>query len=71
MICGVGCRCGSDPLLPWLWRRPVATAPTEPLAWELPYAKGASLKRRKKKKWDSYQLKSLHLYTKGKNPMLF
>ena len=26
MSCGVGCRRGSDPVLLWLWRRPVATA---------------------------------------------
>ena len=25
--CGVGCRRGSDPVLPGLWRRPAATAP--------------------------------------------
>ena len=24
--CGVGCRCGSDPALLWLWRRLVAMA---------------------------------------------
>ena len=40
--CGVGCRLGSDPELLWLWRRPVATAPIRPLAWELPYAMGAA-----------------------------
>src|SRR5512135_3193259 len=28
--CGVGCRRGSDPVLLWLWRRPVATAPIQP-----------------------------------------
>jgi len=28
----------------------VATAPIQPLAWELPYATGAALKRQKKKK---------------------
>ena len=27
MSCGVGCRCGLDPLLLWLWHRLVATAP--------------------------------------------
>ena len=32
-----------DPALLWLWRRPVATAPTGPLAWEPPYAAGAAL----------------------------
>ena len=26
----------------WLWRRPVATAPIRPLAWESPYAPGAA-----------------------------
>ena len=42
----------------WLWRRPVATAPIQPLAWEPPYAEGAAqeiattttTKRQKKKK---------------------
>jgi len=49
----VGCRCGSDPALLWLWRRPVATAPIQPLAWEPPYAAGGAqeiAKRQKKKK---------------------
>ena len=32
-----------DPALPWLWRRPAATAPIQPLAWEPPYAAGLSL----------------------------
>jgi len=31
-----------DPALLWLWRRPVATAPIQPLAWEPPYAAGAA-----------------------------
>ena len=51
--CGVGCRRGSDPALLWLWRRPVATAPIGPLAWEPPYATGAAqeiAKSQKKKK---------------------
>ena len=34
----------------WLWCRPVATAPIQPLAWELPYAVGVALKSKKKKK---------------------
>ena len=42
MSCGVGCRHGLDPALLWLWRRPVATAPIQPLAWEPPYAAGAA-----------------------------
>ena len=35
----------NDPALLWLWRRPVATAPIQPLAWEPPNAAGAALKR--------------------------
>ena len=44
----VDCRCGSDPTLLWLWHRPAAVAQIQPLAWELPYAAGAALKRKKK-----------------------
>ena len=36
--------------MPWLWRRPAAVAPIGTLAWELPYAMGAALKRQKSKK---------------------
>ena len=50
MSCGVGRRCSSDLAFLWLWCRPAATAPILPLAWELPYAMGAALKRQKKKK---------------------
>ena len=38
-----------DLALLWLWRRRVAAAPIQPLAWELPYAVGAALKRQRKK----------------------
>ena len=38
-----------DPVLLWLWRRPVPVVPIQPLAWELPYASCAALKKRKKK----------------------
>ena len=43
MSCGVGHRPGLDPelLWLWLWRRLVATAPIQPLAWEPPRAAGA------------------------------
>ena len=50
MICGVGCRRGSDPKLLWLWFRLAAIAPIRPLAWECPYAAGVALKRQKRKK---------------------
>ena len=43
----VGCRCGSDPELLWLWL--AAVARIRPPAWEL-YALSAALKRGKKKK---------------------
>ena len=38
-----------DTSMLWLWRRPEAAAPIQPLAWELPYAMGKALKRQKKK----------------------
>ena len=47
---GVGCRCGLDPKLLWLWHRPVATALIRSLAWEPPCAVGVALKRQKKKR---------------------
>ena len=50
MSCGVGCRCGSDSALPWLWRRPAAAALIQPPAWEFPYAMGVALKRKKEEK---------------------
>ena len=44
--CGIGHRLGSaDPTLLWLWCRPI-----QPLAWELPYATGAAIKKPKKEK---------------------
>ena len=33
----------------WLWQRLAAAAPIRPLAWELPYAEGAALKRQTNK----------------------
>ena len=33
----------------WLWLRPAATTPIQPLAWDPPYATGAALKRQKTK----------------------
>ena len=48
-------RGGSDPTLPWLWSRLVATAPIGPLALE-PYAPGVALEKAKRQK-DSISLK--------------
>ena len=49
MSCGIGHRCGSDPVLMWLWCRPAAAAPIELLAWEPPCDMGTALKRPKSK----------------------
>ena len=39
-----------DPVLPWLWCRLAEAAPIQPLAWKLPYAAGAALKRKEEEK---------------------
>ena len=49
MSCGIGRRPGMDPAFLWLWHRPAAVAPIQPLAWELPYALAVALKKKKKK----------------------
>ena len=43
---GVGRRCGCDLALLWLWYRLAATAPSQPLAWELSYAVGTVLEKK-------------------------
>jgi len=50
MSCGVGCRCGSDPALLWLWGGPAAAALIRLLAWEPPYAGGSGPRKGKKTK---------------------
>ena len=60
-LCGVGCRHGLDHMLLWLWLRPSATAPIQPLAWDLPYAESEALKEQKKKK-----KKKVRLYVEGR-----
>ena len=50
MNCGIGHRQGLDSALQWLWCRPGATAPIQPLAWERLYAVGVALKRQKQNK---------------------
>ena len=47
--CGVGHRPGSDLALLRLWCRTAAAAPVRPLAWEIPYAMGVALKRKREK----------------------
>ena len=36
-----------DPVLLWLWCRVAVAALIQPLAWELPFAAGVALKRKK------------------------
>ena len=48
--CGAGHRSSLDSKLLWLWCRPTAAALIQPLVWELPYAAGATLIRKKRKK---------------------
>ena len=43
MSCSIGCRCGLDPALLWLWCRLAAAALIRP------YAMGVAIKRKKKK----------------------
>ena len=51
---GIGCRCGSDPVLLWLWCRQAAAALIRPLA-------GVALKTNKKKALSQMNLISLTL----------
>ena len=46
---GVGCRCGLDLALLWLWCRLAVAALIQPLAWELAYVTGVALKKQKNK----------------------
>ena len=65
MSCGAGCRCGSDPALPWLWRRPAAVTPIRPLALVPPYATGVALKGQKDK---NNNIKTLLCWQAGLGP---
>ena len=53
-----------DPVLLWLGLRLAAAAPIWPLAWELPYATGAALKKEKtkKKKMEKVNMEELNLW---------
>ena len=50
MSCGVGCRCGLDPPLLWLWCKVAAVALIWPLTWELLHTANAALKSKERKK---------------------
>ena len=78
MSCGVGCTHGSDPALLYLWRRPVATALIQPLAWEPPYAAGVAQEiatttttKRQKKKKNVFYLLAIKLENKFKKKRIF
>lgn len=45
----VRCRHSLDPALLWLWHRLAVVALIRPLAWKLPYATDAALKRQKER----------------------
>ena len=51
LSCDVCGRCSSDPEWLWLWCRPAATAPTQPLTWEPPAALKEAKKKKQKTKW--------------------
>ena len=53
----------SDPELLWLWHRLVATAPIRPLAWEPPYAMGATLEKTKRQKDKKKKKKRLNFFS--------
>ena len=58
MSCGVGCRCGSDPTLLWLWCRLVAAAPIRPPNLGTSICCGCGPKKAKKKKKKKKKKKS-------------
>ena len=44
---------GSHVVWLWLWCRPAAIAQIQPLTWELPYAAGAAVEKKRKKQKQS------------------
>ena len=59
--------CDLDPALLWLWCRPAAAAPIQPLLGTSICHKGAGLKRQKKKK---KKRKKNEIQTRGKYSMV-
>ena len=56
--CDVGRRYSSDVALLRLWHRPTASGTIRPLAWELTYAMGMTLKKDKNKQTNKRQNKA-------------
>ena len=50
MSCGVGCRWGLNLVLLWLWCRPAAVGPIQPLAWQFHTPQVQPLKKKERKK---------------------
>ena len=63
MSCGVGGKLGSYPT-PWLWYRPAAAAPIQPLAWEPPYAIDAAINFKKQNKTKLFIISKSRLFIK-------
>ena len=62
MSCGVGCGCGLDSVLLWLWHRPAAASLIQPLAWEPPYASGAAQEMAERQKQTNKQTHTWHVW---------
>ena len=60
---GIGHRCSSDLMFPWLWHRPIAAAPILPLAQELPSATGEPLKNKTKQNKKNASCNDSSLYS--------
>ena len=68
MSYGVGHRCGSDPVLLWIWCRLAATALIRPLAWEFPCAVSAAVEKTKRqKKMRNMNARNLKKFDKRKH----
>ena len=70
MSCGVGRRCGSDPVLLWLWCRLAAIALIRTQAWEHPYDTGTALKGKKQKSKFKQHPKPVCWFLKGEHMTL-
>ena len=67
MSCDVCLKYGLDPKLLWLWSRPAAAGPIWLLVWELPYAVGVALKKKKVEELKLYlQIIWLFVYLENK-----
>ena len=55
----------------WLWRRLAATAPIQPLAWELSYAAGTAQEMAKKTKKKKKKKEPLKSNGRGYNSLVF